>query len=264
MVLCNLQFISLKDGVSISSFLTKLRQSSIKPVVQARVIRWMILPTQISIGHLLGRNIHWDLLLILAEDDVMPREAQLNIDATWSASSGVSSKAISNYEAVNAELLHPPPGSVKPLEKHTVEPSKTSQNLEMSPELEEWITALPTPLKKHPVSMLNLLAFNPGKMDQYKQYGAEFSAKAGSKHGGRVKIVGRVVGGQAHRDGWEEIAFVHYPSVQHFASMAGSKDYQDVNHKYRLGALKDTFICCVMEVDDNGNPANLRSTKEKL
>ncbi|KAI1655008.1 hypothetical protein F4813DRAFT_186808 [Daldinia decipiens] len=264
MVLCNLQFISLKNGVSIGSFLAKLRRSGIKPVVQARIIRWMILPTQISIGYLLGRNIHWDLLLILGETDSIPHEAQLDIDSTWSASSGVSSKAISNYEAVNAELLHPPPRSVKPPGKHTVKPSRTSQNLEMSTELEEWIAALPTPLKEHPVSMLNLLAFNPGKKDQYKQYGAEFSAKVGSKHGGRVKIVGRVVGGQAHRDGWEEIAFVHYPSVQHFASMAGSKDYQDANHKYRLGALKDTFICCVMEVDDNGNPTNIRSIKEKL
>ncbi|KAI8964145.1 hypothetical protein F5Y11DRAFT_119390 [Daldinia sp. FL1419] len=264
MVLCNLQFISLKDGISVGSFLSKLRQHGIKPVVQARVIRWMILPTRISIGHLLGRNIHWDLLLILGENDSIPREAQLDIDATWTASSGVSSKVISNYATTNAELLLPPPGSVRAPDRHTVEPSKTSQNLEMSPELDEWITALPTPLKEQPVSMLNLLAFNPGKKDQYKKYGTEFSARVGSKHGGRVKIVGRVVGGQAREDGWEEIAFVHYPSVRHFASMAASKDYQEVNHKYRLGALKDTFICCVMEVDDNGNIAHLHPAKEKL
>ncbi|OTB20476.1 hypothetical protein K445DRAFT_312939 [Daldinia sp. EC12] len=264
MVLCNLHLISLKDGISVGSFLAKLRRNGIKPVVQARFIRWMILPTQLSAGYLLGRNIHWDLLLILEENDTIPREAQTDIDATWSASSGVSSKAISNYAAMNVELLHPAPGSVKPPAKHTIEPSKTSQNLEMSPELDEWITALPARLKERPVSMLNLLAFNPGKKDQYKKYGAEFSAKVGSKHGGQVKIVGRVVGGQAQRDGWEEIAFVHYPSVQHFASMAADKDYQDVNHKYRLGALKDTFICCVMEVDDNGNIGNIQSTQGKL
>ncbi|KAI1467136.1 uncharacterized protein F4812DRAFT_451460 [Daldinia caldariorum] len=264
MVLCNLQLISLRDGISVGSFLAKLRRNSVKPVVQARFIRWMILPTQLSAGYLLGRNIRWDLLLILEENDAIPHEAQLDIDATWSAASGVSSKAISNYAVMNAELLRPAPGSVKPPEKHTVEPSRTSQNLEMSPELDQWITALPAPLKEHPVSMLNLLAFNPGKKDQYKQYGAEFSAKVGSKHGGQVKIVGRVVGGQAQRDGWEEIAFVHYPSVRHFASMAASKDYQDVNHNYRLGALRDTFICCVMEVDDDSNISSSHSTKGKL
>ncbi|KAI0145994.1 hypothetical protein F4776DRAFT_386555 [Hypoxylon sp. NC0597] len=264
MVLCNLHLISLKDGVSPASFLSKLRRNGIKPVVQARVIRWMILPTRISAGHLLGRNIRWDLLMILEEADSLLQEARPDIDAVWSASCGVSSKALSDYTALNEKLLHPPPGSIAPPEQHAIEPSTTSQNLEVSPELIEWISALPTPLRENPVSMLNLLAFNPGKKDQYKQYGAAFSDKVGSRHGGRVKIVGKVAGGQAHSDGWDEIAFVHYPSVEHFAAMAASKDYQEVNHQYRLSALKDTFILCVMEVDDNGEVVNLRSTKEKL
>jgi hypothetical protein len=40
--------------------------------------------------------------------------------------------------------------------------------------------------------------------------------------------------------------------LEHFAAMLGSKDYQEVNHKYRLGALKDTFILCTMEIGDDG------------
>ncbi|KAI2636393.1 hypothetical protein GGS26DRAFT_493383 [Hypomontagnella submonticulosa] len=264
MVLCNLYLISLKDAVSLGPFLGKLRRNGIKPIVQARVVRWMILPTKISAGHLLGRNIRWDLLLILEDTDFIQLEAQPDIEAVWSASCGVSSKSLSGYAVTNAELLHPPPGSVAPPEPHTVEPSTTSQNLEVSPELSEWIAALPTPLREHPVSMLNLLAFNPGKKDQYKQYGAAFSATVGSRHGGRVKIVGKVASGQAQRDGWEEIAFVHYPSVQHFAAMAASKDYQEVNRRYRLGALKDTFILCAIEVDNDGSLVNIRRTKEKL
>ncbi|KAI0840541.1 hypothetical protein F5Y06DRAFT_242854 [Hypoxylon sp. FL0890] len=264
MVLCNLHLISLKDGVSLASFLSKLRRNGIKPVVQARAIRWMILPTRKSAGHLLGRNIRWDILLILEETDSLPLEARSDVYAIWSASCGVSSKALSGYAASNAKLLHPPPGSVAPPEQHAIQPSTTSQNLEVSPELSEWISALPTPLREHPVSMLNLLAFNPGKKEQYKQYGAAFSAKVGSRHGGQIKIVGKVAGGQAQDAGWDEVAFVHYPSVEHFTAMAASKDYQEVNHRYRLGALKDTFILCVMEVDDEGEVINLRSTKEKL
>ncbi|KAI1417754.1 hypothetical protein F5Y13DRAFT_151797 [Hypoxylon sp. FL1857] len=264
MVLCNLHLISLRDGVSLAVFLNSLRRNGIKPVVQARVIRWMILPTRISAGHLLGRNIRWDLLLILGETDSLPPEVRPDVNAVWTASCGVSSKSLSSYTTLNAELLHPLPGSVAPPEQHAIEPSTTSQNLEVSPELSEWIAALPTQLREHPVSMLNLLAFNPGKKEQYKKYGAEFSATVGSRHGGRVKIVGKVAGGQAQGDGWDEIAFVHYPSVEHFAAMAASKDYQKVNHQYRLGALEDTFILCVMEVDDNGEVINLRSTKEKL
>ncbi|KAI4860244.1 hypothetical protein F4820DRAFT_119119 [Hypoxylon rubiginosum] len=265
MVLCNLHLISLKDGVSLRSFLGQLRRHGIKPVVQARAVRWMILPTHTSIGHLLGRNVRWDLFLVLEETDSIPQEASKDVLAVWSAACGVSAKALSGYASANKPLLNPAPGSVAPPENHMLAPSPTSQNLEVSPELREWIGALPARLREHPVSMLNLLAFHAGKIDQYKRYGAAFMAGAGSRHGGKVKIVGKMVaGGHAQEDGWEEIAFVHYPSVQHFAAMAASKDYQEVNHQYRLGALKDTFILCVMEVDDDGNVVGLNPDRGKL
>jgi len=64
-----------------------------------------------------------------------------------------------------------------------------------------------------------------------------------------------VVGGQGKQDGWDEIALAHYPSLEHFAAMLGSSDYQEVNHKHRLGALKDTCILCTMEIDDQGELA---------
>ncbi|KAI1768737.1 hypothetical protein GGR53DRAFT_350201 [Hypoxylon sp. FL1150] len=267
MVLCNLHFISLKDSISLRSFLGQLRQHGIKPIVQARAVRWMILPSHTSTGHLLGRNVRWDLLLFLAEADTIPQEVQRDIAAIWSASCGVSAKALSAYASTSKTLLNPAPGSVAPPEKPTLAPSRTSQNLEVSPELLEWIDALPTSLREHPVSMLNLLAFNTGKVEQYKRYGEAFTARVGSRHGGQVKIVGKVVASgqaQAQEDGWDEIAFVHYPSVQHFAAMAASRDYQEVNHQYRLGALKDTFILCVMEVDDDGNIVNLNHNRGKL
>jgi hypothetical protein len=100
--------------------------------------------------------------------------------------------------------------------------------------------------------MLNLLAFNPGRKEQYLKYGAEFAARVGSRHGGNAKIVGHVVSGQGKDEGWDEIAIAHYPSLEHFAAMLGSKDYQDVNQTYRLGALKDTCILCTMEIGDDG------------
>jgi len=100
--------------------------------------------------------------------------------------------------------------------------------------------------------MLNLLAFNTGCKEQYLEYGAEFAARIGSRHGGDAKIVGNVVSGQGKEEGWDEIAIAHYPSLEHFAAMLGSRDYQEVNRKYRLGALKDTCILCTMEIGDNG------------
>lgn len=45
-----------------------------------------------------------------------------------------------------------------------------------------------------PVSMFNLLAFNPGMKDSYLQYGKHFAEHVGAKHGGVAKLVGGVVG----------------------------------------------------------------------
>ncbi|KAI2602705.1 uncharacterized protein GGS25DRAFT_473832 [Hypoxylon fragiforme] len=277
MVLCNLHIVSLKHGISHRSFLGKLRRNGVNPVIQARVVRWMILPSQMSSGHLLGRNISWDLLLILEGKTSFPQETHPDIEAVWSAMCVVSDKSLSGYAATNTELMHPPLGTVIPPELHADEPSMPSssssssfssssppQNLEVSLELSGWIASLPRPLREHPISMLNLLAFRPGKKDQYKQYHKAFASEVGARHGGRVKLVGRVTGGQAQGDGWDEISFVHYPSIQHFAAMTSSRNYQKVNHEYRLGALKDTFTLCVVEVDDNGDLINPGPVKEKL
>jgi hypothetical protein len=261
MVVCHLHVVSLKSDASIASFLAKLRHDGVKPVFQARILRWMILPRKLSAGHLLARNTHWDLLLALRDDAAIPPAAQADIAAIWTAPCGVSGAALSNYANLNATLLHPPPGSVQPASLPALSPSSSSddasQNLSLSPEWLQWIAALPPSVRTHPVSMLNLLAFNPGKKEQYAQYGAAFSKRVGSRHGGHVKLVGRVVdgpdgGAQARRDGWEEIAYVHYPTIEHFAAMAGSRDYQEVNKEYRLGALRDTFILCCQEVDGEG------------
>lgn len=108
--------------------------------------------------------------------------------------------------------------------------------------------------------MLNLLAFKEGKKDEYLKYGAEFARSVGSRQGGNAKIVGSVVhpkDGQADDgDGWDEVALAHYPSVLHFADMLASEDYQEANHKYRVGSLKDTFILCTSElaVEQMGQP----------
>lgn len=60
---------------------------------------------------------------------------------------------------------------------------------------------------------------------------------------------------QNHGASWDEIAIAHYPSLSHFAAMAGSKDYQFINKKHRVPSLRDTFILCTMEIGDNGELA---------
>ncbi|KAI0432572.1 hypothetical protein F5Y09DRAFT_135890 [Xylaria sp. FL1042] len=289
MVLCSFHLIALKDGTTPSTLLSSLRKAGISPIVQARVFRWMILPTQLSAGYLLARNIHWDMLLVLPENTQIPTSLRTtSIAAEWTATVGTSAKLLSNYAPLNAELLHPrAPVAPASLDLEAAARADSSQNLELTPELAEFIASLPAHLRSHPVSMLNLLSFNPGKQAQYVKYGQEFSARVGARHGGRVKIVGKVTGSgvggrrgeeeeddatnkqqqqqqQQQKEGWDEIAFVHYPTIAHFASMAGDKDYQDVNHKYRLGALKDTFIICVLEITDDGEVVGAAKKENKV
>ena len=65
--------------------------------------------------------------------------------------------------------------------------------------------------------------------------------------------MGKVVANQGTEgeteDDWDEIALAHYPSIDHFMEMLASEDYQEINHKWRLPSLKDTFILCTSELD---------------
>ncbi|KAI0971331.1 hypothetical protein F4678DRAFT_432492 [Xylaria arbuscula] len=292
MVLCSIHLIALKEGTTPPTLLSSLHQAGINPIVQARVFRWMILPKELSAGHLLARNIRWDMLLVLSTDEpsIAPSLRQSSIAAEWTATVGTSARLLAGYAALNAQLLHPAPGTVPPatLDLAAAAQSDSSQkNLELTPELADFVATLPARLRSHPVSMLNLIAFNPGKQPEYVKYGQEFSARVGARYGGRVKIVGKVTssgagggGGRGEHDsaaaaektrqekrqeaGWDEIAFVHYPSIAHFASMAGDKDYQDVNQKYRLGALRDTFIICALEITDDGEVVGGAKNENKV
>ncbi|KAI0024947.1 hypothetical protein F4780DRAFT_775424 [Xylariomycetidae sp. FL0641] len=265
MVLCHIHLISLRPGTTLASLLAALRRAGAPPLAQARPLRWMVLPTATSAGRLAARNRRWDALVILpAGHAALPASvARTHVADGWSVAVGASARALAAYAAVNRALLHPdrPPTPAV----SSVSVSADARNLEATPELASWIAGLPADDDGHdpdaPVSMLNLLAFRPGRKAQYVRYGEEFGRRVGARHGGRVKLVGRVTGftGDTEEEegvgGWDEIAFVHYPSVRHFAAMAADPDYQDVNRRYRLGALRDTFILCVVEVDDDGRPA---------
>jgi hypothetical protein len=252
---CPLHLIALVPEVSLSSFLHDLKRHQITPIIQSKVVRWIILPSKLSLPPLLAHNNHWDLLLVLPSGTQLPETLSKKIFAKWSLDSGVPSRLLADFEAKNQQLLNPPSGAIKPAKLPSQGDAESSQSLELSPELHSWIEALDPVVRRHPISMLNLLSFLPNKKDEYLKYGAEFAKKAGSQHGGVAKIVGHVVGGSAKDDGWDEIAVAHYPSLEHFAEMLASKDYQKANHKYRLGSLRDTFILCTMEVNDDGELA---------
>jgi hypothetical protein len=170
---------------------------------------------------------------------------------------GVPSRLLTDFEKKNERFLHPQEGSVPKLTGSLEKPKindDSAQALELSPELRNWIEDFSTKEGKGAVSMLNLLAFKPGLKSEYLKYGAEFAKSVGKRRGGNAKIVGSVIHdqkgskGDDDGEGWDEIALAHYPSILHFADMLASEDYQEVNHRHRVGSLRDTLILCTSEL----------------
>lgn len=228
----------------------------VKPLVASRAVRWIIEPEELSAARLLDTK--WDILIILPASSELP-EAYLGkdwISDHWTITAGVPSSLIEGFDEKNQRLLHPESGDVPALTGALNEPRMTSsaQGLELNEELLDWSKTFT--LGQHgAVSMLNLLAFKPGKdmHDSYQRYGKAFAEAIGKKRGGTAKIVGRVVPNQGTQGedaaGWDEIALAHYPSIRHFTDMIASEDYQAVNHEHRLPALRDTCILCTTELD---------------
>ncbi|KFY46457.1 hypothetical protein V495_02486 [Pseudogymnoascus sp. VKM F-4514 (FW-929)] len=250
MPVCSVILLSL--SVPVPQFLSALSTSSTTPLTVGRVVRWIILPNSTSTDKLLAQNIHWDLLLTLPDSEPLSSDLQRLVRHQWIVHAGVPSRLLQNFEAKNGDLLHPKAGEVPELTGSLTKPrtASSSQDLELSPELKEWVYTFGKQEGRGAVSMLNLLAFKEGMKAEYLKYGAEFAKSVGSRRGGTAKIVGTVVrkdgdGGE----GWDEVALAHYPSIWHFADMLASEDYQAVNRKYRVGSLRDTFILCTTEVD---------------
>ncbi|KAF7894286.1 hypothetical protein EAF00_007800 [Botryotinia globosa] len=251
---CTLHLLSL--SVTIPHFLSALSTTSLTPLTIGRVVRWIVLPTSISIDPLIARNIHWDILIILPNTDILPVSLQKLILHQWQVTAGIPSRLLHDFASKNRRLLDPRPEDTPPLtgSLNNYHAKASAQSLELSPPLLEWIKTYTNQEGRGAVSMLNLLAFKPGLKEEYLKYGAEFAKSIGSKRGGIAKIVGTVIheGDSTERGEWDEVAVAHYPSIEHFADMLASEDYQEVNHRHRVGSLKDTFILCTTELDMPG------------
>ncbi|KAL8937603.1 MAG: hypothetical protein Q9216_004343 [Gyalolechia sp. 2 TL-2023] len=251
MPVCTVELLSLHSDIP--HFLHHLQQTSIKPLVIARVIRWIIKPTHLSKDALLNQNPPWDLLLMYEGSQFeFPSSVQSCIQKQWSIQVGVPSSVVASFQEKNTTLLYPPSRSVPPLTASLSKPQKTgsAQSLELDDELHQWITS-GNDAPRGAVSMLNLLAFHPGKQAQYLKYGKAFAEEVGKRRGGLAKLVGKVIpgSGDGGHDGWDEMALAHYPSLEHFADMLASEDYQRANHEWRLPSLKDTCILCTSELN---------------
>ena len=191
--------------------MSNLRKDSLQPLIVARVVRWIITPTELSKHSLLNPTTCWDLMLIFPNGPILlPPELQSMIHESWSIQAGIPSKVITSFETKNDHLLNPTTCAMPPLTGSLTRPriAESAQGLKLSQELQDWIMSKDRP--KGAVSMLNLLAFHPGNKEEYKKYGQAFADSVGSKRGGVAKIVGRTVSGSCSDgcDEWEEVCFL--------------------------------------------------------
>lgn len=254
MPVCTLRLLSLT--CSIRNFLSLLhKDTDFSPflLVKSKVIRWIIKPTKTSTSPLLTQSPPWDILLIHTGTSELPSNLQPFIRAQWVVTSGIPSRLVNLFADTNDQLLHPKPNDIPPRTRAAEKASTTSssQALELSEELRDWIQSSSGQEVPGAVSMLNLLAFKEGRKEEYLKYGAAFAKTVGSRHGGTAKLVGNVLSCSSSPNGkkeWDEIALAHYPSLGHFADMLASEDYQETNKKWRVGSLEDTFILCTSEL----------------
>ncbi|KAI9813320.1 MAG: hypothetical protein M1827_004262 [Pycnora praestabilis] len=253
MPVCVLTLLALREPLQ--RFLSALTESKAAPLVIARVVRWIITPTEVSASHLLTQDPPWDILLILPGSKGLPKQLRMMARAEWTITAGIPSRIVSSFHTANNRYLHPKPGDV-PLLTGSLDNKPlvagSAQSLELTEELQEWIRTYGGEEGGGAVSMLNLLAFKEGKKAEYMKYGKAFANSVGSRRGGKAKIVGNVLSCSSSPPGvteWDEIALAHYPSIYHFADMLASKDYQEANHRWRVDSLKDTFILCTTELN---------------
>ena len=252
MPLATVHLVALSSNTDISKFLRALKSISFKPLVISHALRWIVQPEQLSTDRLLTTK--WDLLIITQTSSPFP-DTYLTKDwvsSHWSISAGIPSSIVNGFEDRNKKLLDANQSDVPRPAASQPKVAKSAQGLEATPELLQWQNPAGA---STPVSMLNLLAFKPGREahESYKRYGKAFAESIGSKRGGLAKIVGKVVPGQGTEGedaaGWDEVALAHYPNFAMFMDMLASEDYQAVNHRDRLPALRDTCILCTSEVD---------------
>ncbi|KAJ5089900.1 hypothetical protein N7532_008584 [Penicillium argentinense] len=268
MPVCTLHLLALDESTDPRFFVQRLKETPTKVIVTSRPRHVVIHPTELDNDPLATKR--WDLMVLLQatadNPDPIPAALRSSITDEYKITTGIPSKLVSSYPSRNATLQKQ--SSKYPLtdslENYLKDGGKsTSQNLEVSPSLLAFMAEL-TKTHPGPVTMLNLLHFQyPNGKQSYYQYGQAFIPVAG-KRGGNAKLVGNVVPlqsprsdsrgspGRPEQDWWNEISIVHYPSIRHFCDMLAGEDYQAINEKYRLSALRDTFLLCTTELDVEG------------
>lgn len=242
----------LSLSTTLPDFIASLTTLSPPPLIIAKVARW-IHPPEVHSVECLVADKSWDILLLLEGDGDLPESLKDKTQNACWITTNVPKNIVEGFRDRNRAMLHPNPEDIpvlpakiadhKPERHDKCEPLA----LQVSPELSDWFRSFPKADGDGPVSMLNLLKY--AEKEQYIEYVKAFGQVLTTPYGGTLKVVGEVVNTNGEKAPWDDIAIVQYPSITHFADMLASEEYATIDRKYKLGALEDTGLLCVVELD---------------
>lgn len=156
------------------TFVQQLRNSGLKVIVASRPRHVVIHPTSLDTNPLASQP--WDLMVLLQAGSAegspdIPSHLRNGVRSEYKMIVGIPSKLVNSYPERDAKLKREASGIPLTGSLEHARGKASSQNLEVSPELLQFMDELTREHDK-PVTMLNLLHFNhPGGKESYYNYG---------------------------------------------------------------------------------------------
>lgn len=241
MALVRYYLLSLKRSVSVANIRERLKKEEISPLAIARPVQWVHLPMKAD--YMLA--VDWDMALVLDSNIRLPQNVAEATDAIHMVDVHVASPVPSNESIVFGQEV-----SATSSDNRTLR-ALCTQFHQITPSL---LALVDHPLcPKGPISMLNFVSYHPGPTaaESYKKYLGGVQAGPGKKYGVHVKYSGSATpsDGSKVAGDWDLVFMAVYPSFRHFVDMGSDPDYQVLNQKYRMPALRDLCILMTTEVD---------------
>jgi hypothetical protein len=237
----------------------EFKNSSPKPLVIGKPQGWVVKPHHPTLGPPLTSH-DWHLCIFLPGiEPGLPSSIMDHVATTWSLTTDIHNPYLDELSQNHKSLLHLSPEDATPLTGSLDGPRVNDPELEVpyTPELHEFFesVAARVPEGTRPVSMLNLMKYTPGGRNNFLNYVRVFTEeRVGTKRGaipelfGEMHMKGETEESKAN-NAWEDTALVYYPSIWHFADLVASEEYRECDKKYKIGAVEDTGILAVSEMD---------------
>lgn len=242
MALVKYYLLSLRRTASVADLQGKLKAENITPLIIARAVEWVHLPMRAD--YMLAAD--WDIALALDSDVRLPNSVTDLLDVLHQVEVHVASPSPSNGALQPASQLPAVSFYDRPLR------ALCTQFHQITPSLLAFVDHPLCP--KGSISMLNFVSYQPYPFaaDSYQKYLDGVAAGPAKRFGIRTKYKGSVTPSNRSvivKGEWDLVLMAQYPSLKHFVNMGFDPEYQELNQKYRMPALRD--LCILMTTEDD-------------